>query len=450
MSKAFKRLFRFFLISFFLIFTALSILTVLLVDGQSNIGAVGSLDIASANKAKQTAKRLFQTLKTSRKTMVKVSAHTPVSSISVTKEEARSLAMLAHKVMPKIKLASYFIDGEVQVLGSYQLPLGNFHINVAVELLSSTQGLKLGNIQVGSLAISESTFWRIAQTLLDWKIEEGFTQMLKSLVQSVDANRHALTVNYQLPPSTVMQGSGALAKLFKLRDNLAIYGKAEDVAHYYQKLVEVTARYPSTSLADYLSVSLTAAFAKKALDGNVSAKTENYYALMALVLYLGHDRFELLVGNVSQLTPIQRSQRNKLRNSVKLNDRVDLQKHFIYSVALQLFSNVDASDALGEFKELLDANNGGSGFSFADLLADRVGTRFAQLATSSDSEASKLQERMMGAVHERLFMPEHIDLPEGISQSVFEANYADTQSDAYKAMIQDIDQRLLSVPIYQN
>ena len=37
-----------------------------------------------------------------------------------------------------------------------------------------------------------------------------------------------------------------------------------------------------------------------------------------------------------------------------------------------------AAFGIGELKELLDSNEGGSGFSFADMAADAAGVRFAE------------------------------------------------------------------------
>jgi hypothetical protein len=171
---------------------------------------------------------------------------------------------------------------------------------------------------------------------------------------------------------------------------------------------------------------------------------------MALVLYFGTDKFELLVGDISKLSAEQIQQRTIRRARVTLRERVDIQKHFIYSVALQLFGTSTASNAIGELKEFLDSNSGGSGFSFADLMADRAGTRLAMLATTSDESALKVQEHLADIIDETLILPELTGLPEGISQQKFEQYYRDIDSLVYRSMLQSIDERLRKIPVYQN
>ncbi len=101
----------------------------------------------------------------------------------------------------------------------------------------------------------------------------------------------------------------------------------------------------------------------------------------------------------------------------------------MYSVALQLFGNSKASDAIGELKEFLDSNPGGSGFSFADLMADRAGTRFARLATESEASGTALYKTPLPtALTENDFMPQIQGIPEGISADLFNENYRDVDS----------------------
>ena len=57
--------------------------------------------------------------------------------------------------------------------------------------------------------------------------------------------------------------------------------------------------------------------------------------------------------------------------------RADWTRHFTLSGGLTVMSAVGPSDAAGLLKEELDAD-GGSGFSFGDLMADRAGTTFAE------------------------------------------------------------------------
>ncbi|MBU2277746.1 MAG: hypothetical protein KKB45_03000, partial [Gammaproteobacteria bacterium] len=129
--------------------------------------------------------------------------------------------------------------------------------------------------------------------------------------------------------------------------------------------------------------------------------------------------------------------------------RPDLQQHFIYSATIQVLTNKNVSNTVGEAKELLDSIKGGSGFSFVDLLADRAGVRFAQIAIGSASSAAALQQFFSQELTEADLFPSKSRLPEGLSQQTFEQEYQSVDSVNYQKILQDIDQRLDALPLYQ-
>jgi hypothetical protein len=235
-----------------------------------------------------------------------------------------------------------------------------------------------------------------------------------------------------------------------LAQQFSLFGDIDSIRTYYQLLVEFSQRNPKeTRVSKYLGYMIKVATNRTFVDDESIAMTENKEALMALALYFGSNKFELLVGQMPKLNAAQLRQRTIKRGSVNLNDRNDLQKHFIYSIALQLFSNSHTSDAIGEMKEFLDANKGGSGFSFADLTADRAGTRIAMIATETELGAKELQTLFAGNLSEEDIMPTIFDLPEGVSQQTFEESYNDVNSSAYKNMLAKIDGRLAAIEVYR-
>ena len=58
--------------------------------------------------------------------------------------------------------------------------------------------------------------------------------------------------------------------------------------------------------------------------------------------------------------------------------RHDLCQHFVVSAALTAMLGAKNAESAGILKEMLDARDGGSGFSFNDLSADLAGVAFAQ------------------------------------------------------------------------
>ena len=91
---------------------------------------------------------------------------------------------------------------------------------------------------------------------------------------------------------------------------------------------------------------------------------------------------------------------------------------------------------------------GGSGFSFIDLAADKAGTRFGEMATSSPENARKIQKTMSGIKDYTDFMPDPRDLPEHMNETEFKQRYQFIDSPTYKTLSKQIDDRIAATPIY--
>ena len=143
---------------------------------------------------------------------------------------------------------------------------------------------------------------------------------------------------------------------------------------------------------------------------------ENRAAILSLGIALGTITLEPFVGDM----PSDRSRGYVAVIPVrsKLRERGDWSQHFWVSAALTLLANDRMSDALGVLKEELDAGEGGSGFSFGDLAADRAGTRFAEVATQNRDSALAIQRWILDPDTDlNDLMPAAADLPEGLSDA---------------------------------
>jgi len=171
---------------------------------------------------------------------------------------------------------------------------------------------------------------------------------------------------------------------------------------------------------------------------------ENRAAILALAMLLGHPRIEKAVGPVSDW---------KLRQTgyvylerVRLRGRRDWVRHFFVSAGLTVLTNTAVSDGAGLLKEEIDAGEGGSGFSFADLLADRAGTQFALAATHDAPAARRLQERLSGQFAIDDVFPSAAGLPEGIPEAQLQEEYGGVGGPKYQTYLNRIEQRLASCP----
>jgi hypothetical protein len=105
------------------------------------------------------------------------------------------------------------------------------------------------------------------------------------------------------------------------------------------------------------------------------------------------------------------------------------------------------ADAAGLFKEVHDSRHG-SGFSFADLAADRAGTRFGEEATRSAASARELQKLLASGVMESDIMPRSRDLPENMSAEQFKRRYGEIGSRDYNRVAEEIERRIAACSIY--
>ena len=132
-----------------------------------------------------------------------------------------------------------------------------------------------------------------------------------------------------------------------------------------------------------------------------------------------------------------------------LYKRTDIAKHFMTSALLTVLGTGSIATILGQEKEVRDAKIG-SGFSFIDLAGDRAGIYFGKMLTQSPESARRLQKLMSEIKDYKAFMPDIRDLPEKLTNEAFTQRYGSTDNPAYQLIVDDIDQRIRTLPIYAN
>jgi len=227
---------------------------------------------------------------------------------------------------------------------------------------------------------------------------------------------------------------------------LARLGQKPDVLMrtriHFRHLVQIAPELPRE---DRFRAFLQAAFAlARERSQAENPVLENRAAVLALAILLGHRRVETLVGSVTD-EDLQIAARRHVR-WVTLRDRRDWSRHFLVSAALALLSNESLSDEVGLFKEEFDAGEGGSGFSFADLLADRAGTLFALAATRDERSARQMQDRMTAQFTIDEVFPPAADLPEGIPDLELQTEYGGVGGEKYNQVLRELERRLATCP----
>jgi hypothetical protein len=180
-------------------------------------------------------------------------------------------------------------------------------------------------------------------------------------------------------------------------------------------------------------------------SGREGAVREDRAALLALGLVLGTRRLETFTGRVAGVDLAALGHAFK---GSTMRGRDDWPKHFTVSAALTVLSLDRASDAAGVLKEELDAN-GGSGFSFGDLLADHAGTAFADFATRDEVSARGLQVRLAQGFALDDYFPAADGLPEDIQDRELQAKYGGVGGKEYNRLVAEIERRIAALPAYK-
>ena len=166
-------------------------------------------------------------------------------------------------------------------------------------------------------------------------------------------------------------------------------------------------------------------------------------ALDDSTLLRDHPKFS---GFVQMVEPQnERSLRLASLGAPTLLGRRDLAQHFFVSAHLAAIGGTTIAAASGLAKEISDAG-GGSGFSFADMAANRAGILFAGGVMNKRFSLRTVADEFTVPA----YMPTVDDLPEGLTAAQLLAQFGPQTDDRFRRQLQQIDQRLLQLPTYRN
>ena len=166
----------------------------------------------------------------------------------------------------------------------------------------------------------------------------------------------------------------------------------------------------------------------------------NRSAILALGVILGQERIASVAKRPIDLERID--ELTRLRNRITLMGRNDLARHFWVSAALVVLSDSNRAAVVGLGKEMMDATEGGSGFSFVDLMADQAGTMLATSATKNAANARRIQSQVQQGVVVSDLLPNIEGLPEGISGDVFQSEYGGLGGTKTRSLLSEMARRL--------
>jgi hypothetical protein len=277
---------------------------------------------------------------------------------------------------------------------------------------------------------------RLAAWIIDGVIQNTFLREYYILatqpIETVAIHREKVTITYYSNAETWRQARHFLAES-SINPAQAVYKK---------KLAEIVANHDPEwrlSLAELLQPMFQLALQRSTLKNAIE---ENRLVIFTVNEYVNKQQIPKLLDDIGA------DSADKPQYSPFMYKRIDLAQHFIGAAALTASVNGQLAKAVGEQKELSDADHG-SGFSFIDLAADKAGTRFGEIATSTPENARKIQKAMSGIRSYSEFMPDPRDLPEKMNKEEFRARFGDIDSPEYQKISKEIDARIAALSIYR-
>jgi hypothetical protein len=305
-------------------------------------------------------------------------------------------------------------------------PFGKFlnieTVFVEAEGLPHMEMLKVGRLPVPGLLADRAVQWGIA------KWSEG-AEAGKALdaIKRVSMRDGALMVTYEWSDAL----PGALA-------GLVLSAEDGERLKAYQALV---AKLSETGQRGPLAMErILQAMLALGMQRGGDAVAENRAALLTLAFFINGK-------GLGTIYPAAKTWPRPAARNVTLAGRHDFAQHFSVSAALAATAGSPLADAVGLFKEI-DDSRGGSGFSFNDIAADRAGTRFGELATSSPAGASRAQRLGTAGLAAGAIFPQVADLPEFMAEAEFKRRYGGTGGAEYKRMMAEIERRIAALPAY--
>ena len=384
------------------------------------------------------------------------------SVYSVSEAELNSLITVAARGLPGLRGRAWVTPKTVGLLLSGRAPgqVIEAWLNLRVVLRPGPGSPQFEALRIGRLELPAGLIAPLLRLVLNAVLGDSLGDVAIAGFGNLRVQGPNALVIVKL---TAAERSALLDRSKELAGRFAPLGDAARAREHYRALVLAAeaGRLPERgSLLPYLNFALALADRRAAEqaaaaaarneapdEGPERARAEARAAVLALAVYCGHWRVQYLVGEMikGDLTPL-----GSRCGEVTLAARGDLRQHFIISAALEMASSGDAAFSVGEYKELLDSNPRGSGFSFDDLAADRAGIRFAARLLEAAPDPARRAALIESLTAEDAVFPDIAGLPEAMSEADFKKDFEDVDSPRYRELLALIDRRIDRLAFYAN
>lgn len=325
----------------------------------------------------------------------------------------------------RVRLANSLADVGI----SLRLPenmLGEY-LNVQATVSQTGANLAVENLKIGGVNIPGALIDPVVQFAHEQLHQIPEYVAVLDAINGYSIGSGQINIVYQWQPDLIERISDrGRDMLISAEDQERLLAHATNLA----SITNDTQFNRSVSVADILSPMML--FAKVRGGDPVE---ENRAAILALSMYIMGVSVPRVLGLPRDSVPPMG------RLQLLLSERYDFAQHFLVSAGLTVSSGTGIADSIGLLKEL-DDSQGGSGFSFTDIGADRTGVRFAELAVANPNKARAVQDKFSFGMREGDVMAEFRDLPEFLDGPTFQRIYGGVGTPAYNAVIDDIESRI--------
>jgi uncharacterized protein YfiM (DUF2279 family) len=302
---------------------------------------------------------------------------------------------------------------------------GSRFVNLRATIREAEGQPRIASAAIGSLPVPASLAEYVLVSGLrsfgheqDWNLARGAIRRL-----SFEPARQTIVVSYVWEPALLEH---ARSMTFSQENQARILRAQATLTGLLDRKASATPVTLSSILVPLLAA------------GDEQSLEQRRAALLVLATYMAEK-------NLATLLPEAGRQPRPRQVMLTLQNRYDSAQHFAVSAALAAWAGEPAADAIGLYKELDDARHG-SGFSFADLAADRAGTRFGELVAQN---SPRVDELLRGSVADVELAPRLDDLPEDLPEHEFRRRYGGPGSPAYQQVAAEIEHRLTTLSLYR-
>lgn len=367
----------------------------------------------------QAARKIFRKARLSRTTG-------KPSNLSMTAADIDSIAAMVSQGFAPNRVVSKLRGDTLTITVSR--PLLSRWMNAQVKMSGRSAGFPALRATVGSIRLPA---W-LSRILLElgrqlFALRGTSPPPLDKLVQSSSIADGRVNASILLPEKGMNEQTLA-------EDALVL--DSSKIANIYCRIAEQQRSSPDPIFAHQL---------QRAISAADQSREQHGAAFVALAMLVVHPRVQELVGEMPEtigscMIPVV---------PTTLHGRKDWSKHWSMSAALTVATGSQFASAMGEWKELSDsiskgpdlANKDPSGFSFADLAADRAGLLIARKLTDP-VQLAETRRLLLQADDEDLMPRSATRLEDGIGNAEFLRRYGGTDDPRYLAQIKRIDDEL--------